>query len=74
MTPPLIETRDLWKSFGSNDVLKGVNLRIMQGEVVVIIGASGSGKSTLLRCINRLNEPDRGDILFEGYSILGKRT
>jgi ABC-type polar amino acid transport system ATPase subunit len=67
---PLIETIGLRKSFGDNLVLKGINLRIMQGEVVCIIGASGSGKSTLLRCLNRLNEPDEGDILFEGYSIL----
>jgi len=73
MTIPLIETINLKKSFGANQVLKGINLRIMPGEVVVVIGASGSGKSTLLRCINELNEPDEGDVLFEGYSILGKR-
>jgi polar amino acid transport system ATP-binding protein len=73
MPIPLIETVNLKKSFGNNQVLKGINLRIMPGEVVVVIGASGSGKSTLLRCINRLNEPDEGDVLFEGYSILGKK-
>jgi len=73
MPIPLIETVNLKKSFGDNQVLKGINLRIMPGEVVVVIGASGSGKSTLLRCINRLNEPDEGDVLFEGYSILGKK-
>ncbi len=72
MATPLIETVNLTKSFGDNQVLKGVSMKVMPGEVVAIIGASGSGKSTLLRCINRLNEPDGGDILFEGYSILGK--
>ena len=72
MVTPLIETVNLTKSFGSNEVLKGINIRIMPGEVVVVIGASGSGKSTLLRCISRLNEPDGGDVLFEGNSILQK--
>ena len=72
MATPLIETINLTKSFGDNHVLKGISMKVMPGEVVAIIGASGSGKSTLLRCINRLNEPDGGDILFEGYSILGK--
>jgi polar amino acid transport system ATP-binding protein len=72
MATPLIETINLTKSFGDNQVLKGISMKVMPGEVVAIIGASGSGKSTLLRCINRLNEPDGGDILFEGYSILGK--
>ncbi|MBI0584481.1 MAG: amino acid ABC transporter ATP-binding protein [Methanomassiliicoccus sp.] len=68
----MIETKKLTKSFGDNDVLKGISMKVMPGEVVAIIGASGSGKSTLLRCINRLNEPDSGDILFEGHSIIGK--
>ena len=72
MVIPLIETVNLTKSFGSNEVLKGINIRIMPGEVVVVIGASGSGKSTLLRCISRLIEPDGGDVLFEGNSILQK--
>jgi ABC-type polar amino acid transport system ATPase subunit len=72
MVTPIIETVNLRKSFGSIEVLKGINIRIMPGEVVVVIGASGSGKSTLLRCINRLNEPDGGDVLFEGNSILQK--
>ncbi len=72
MATPLIETINLKKSFGDNQVLKGVNLQIRSGEVVVIIGASGSGKSTLLRCMNRLTEPDSGDIKFDGYSILRK--
>ncbi|NLT38262.1 MAG: amino acid ABC transporter ATP-binding protein [Methanomassiliicoccus sp.] len=68
----MIETKDLTKSFGDNKVLKGISMKVMPKEVIAIIGASGSGKSTLLRCINRLNEPDSGDILFEGNSIIGK--
>jgi ABC-type polar amino acid transport system ATPase subunit len=72
MTTPVIETKDLKKSFGDNHVLKGISMKVMPKEVIAIIGASGSGKSTLLRCINRLNEPDSGDILFEGHSIMGK--
>jgi polar amino acid transport system ATP-binding protein len=72
MTTPLIETRGVHKSFGDNHVLKGISMKVMPGEVVAIIGPSGSGKSTLLRCINRLNEPDAGDILFDGYTIIGK--
>jgi polar amino acid transport system ATP-binding protein len=72
MTTPLIEMRGIQKSFGDNHVLKGISMKVMPGEVVAIIGPSGSGKSTLLRCINRLNEPDAGDILFDGYTIIGK--
>jgi polar amino acid transport system ATP-binding protein len=72
MAIPVIETKDLTKSFGDNKVLKGISMKVMPKEVIAIIGASGSGKSTLLRCINRLNEPDSGDILFEGNSIIGK--
>jgi polar amino acid transport system ATP-binding protein len=72
MATPLIETINVTKSFGDNKVLRGISMKVMPGEVVAIIGASGSGKSTLLRCINRLNEPDSGDIKFEGYSIIGK--
>lgn len=72
MTTPLIEMKDIQKSFGDNHVLRGISMQVMPGEVVAIIGPSGSGKSTLLRCINRLNEPDSGDILFDGYTIMGK--
>src|SRR5258708_37496605 len=60
--PPMIEIADLWKAFGAVQVLKGISLRIERGSVVAIIGPSGSGKSTLLRCINLLEEPDRGRI------------
>ena len=58
----MIEITDLWKAFGPLQVLKGVSLRVERGSVVAIIGPSGSGKSTLLRCINLLEEPDRGRI------------
>ena len=58
----MIEIADLWKTFGSLQVLKGVSLRVDRGSVLAIIGPSGSGKSTLLRCINLLESPDRGRI------------
>jgi polar amino acid transport system ATP-binding protein len=58
----VIEIADLWKAFGSLQVLKGVSMRVERGSVVAIIGPSGSGKSTLLRCINLLEDPDRGRI------------
>ena len=68
----LIETKDVCKSFGSVSVLKGINTQIHKGEVVVIIGPSGSGKSTFLRCLNRLEEPTSGQVIFEGNDICSK--
>lgn len=68
----LIEVKNLKKSFGSLEVLKGIDLQVEKGEVVAVIGPSGSGKSTFLRCINRLDEPDSGEIIFEGSDICGK--
>jgi len=62
----LLELKNVNKSFGSNKVLKDINLSIKKGEVVCIIGPSGSGKSTLLRCINFISPPDEGEIIFEG--------
>jgi polar amino acid transport system ATP-binding protein len=65
----VIEIRDLHKSFGALEVLKGIDFHVNEGEVVCIIGPSGSGKSTLLRCVNRLEEPTSGTILIEGDDI-----
>ena len=62
----MIVVRDIYKAFGSLEVLKGISLTIEKGEVVAIIGPSGSGKSTLLRCLNRLETMDRGTIEIEG--------
>jgi len=66
---PAIELRGLRKSFGDNEVLKGIDLTIAPKQVVCIIGASGSGKSTLLRCVNRLEEPTGGEVLIDGIDI-----
>ena len=70
----MIDVRNLCKSFGKHEVLKGVNEHIERGEKVVIIGPSGSGKSTFLRCLNLLEEPTSGDIVFEGQNITSKQT
>jgi polar amino acid transport system ATP-binding protein len=64
-----IEVRDLYKSFGDLQVLKGIDFTIAPGEVVCVVGPSGSGKSTLLRCVNRLEESNSGSILIEGEDI-----
>ncbi len=64
-----IEIRGLHKSFGSNRVLRGIDLTVAEGKVVCVIGASGSGKSTLLRCVNRLEEPTSGQILIDGEEV-----
>jgi ABC-type polar amino acid transport system ATPase subunit len=65
----VIKVIDLHKKFKNLHVLKGINLNVHKGEVVVIIGPSGSGKSTMLRCLNKLEEADSGEILFKGTSI-----
>lgn len=65
----MIYVKDLHKYFGKNEVLKGVNDHIRKGEVVVVIGPSGSGKSTFLRCLNLLEEPTKGEIIFEDQNI-----
>ena len=70
----MIYVNNLEKSFGKNKVLKGVNEHIKKGEVVVVIGPSGSGKSTFLRCLNLLEEPTGGEIIFEGKNITDKKV
>ena len=70
----MIKTVDLHKSFGSLNVLTGVNETIQKGEVVSIIGPSGGGKSTFLRCLNLLEVPEKGQIFFEGKEITGKKV
>jgi polar amino acid transport system ATP-binding protein len=66
---PLVSIRDVHKSFGELEVLKGVSLDVMKGEVICIIGPSGSGKSTLIRCVNALNTIDSGSIKVEGLEV-----
>lgn len=66
----VIAIKHLSKSFGSNEVLKDVNFEVKKGEVVTLIGSSGSGKSTLLRCVNLLETPNGGEIIYKGNNIL----
>ncbi|THF82679.1 amino acid ABC transporter ATP-binding protein [Cohnella fermenti] len=70
----MIKVRELRKSYGKHEVLKGIDCTIHQGEVVVVIGPSGSGKSTFLRCLNRLEEPSSGEIMFEGRPVVEKQS
>jgi polar amino acid transport system ATP-binding protein len=72
--PPVIEIRDLHKSYGELEVLKGVDLVAPRGQVISLIGSSGSGKSTLLRCCNLLEESQQGDLIFEGEPVRWKGT
>ena len=69
----MIRVNNLHKSFEKNEVLKGINEHIEKGEVVVVIGPSGSGKSTFLRCLNLLEVPTSGEIIFEGKNITDKK-
>jgi ABC-type histidine transport system ATPase subunit len=71
---PVVAIRDLHKSFGALDVLKGISFTAREGEVVSLIGSSGSGKSTLLRCINMLEVPDSGTVSIDGEEILLRGT
>ncbi|MTK07170.1 amino acid ABC transporter ATP-binding protein [Lacrimispora xylanisolvens] len=74
MEKPLIQVQNLGKKFGDMEVLKDISVDIYKGDVVCVIGPSGSGKSTFLRCLNRLEEPSGGHILFEGADIVDKKT
>lgn len=70
----MINITNLHKSFGGNEVLKGIDAHIKKGEVVVVIGPSGSGKSTFLRCLNLLETPTDGKIIFEGNDITDRKV
>lgn len=74
MQSPILKITGLHKSFGDNEVLKGINLSVTKGELVFMIGPSGSGKSTLLRCCNRLEEPSGGTILVDGEDITAAKA
>ena len=69
MTTPLIEAKDLHKSFGTLEVLKGVNLSVQQGEILAIIGKSGAGKTTLLQILGTLDSPTRGEVRINGQDV-----
>ncbi|KRN44386.1 amino acid ABC transporter ATP-binding protein [Limosilactobacillus ingluviei] len=69
-----IQVQDLHKSYGDNEVLKGISLNVKPNEVVCMIGPSGSGKSTFLRCLNKLEEPNSGHVYVDGYDIADKKT
>ena len=71
--PVSLAAKDIHLSFGPNTVLRGVDLDVPAGTTAAVIGPSGSGKSTLLRTLNRLYEPDRGDILLDGKSVLKRQ-
>jgi polar amino acid transport system ATP-binding protein len=70
----VINIKNLYKTFGKNEVLKGIDMTVNQGEVVAIIGPSGSGKSTLLRCMNLLETPTSGEVIFKENSLTSKNT
>jgi L-cystine transport system ATP-binding protein len=65
----MLELRDVQKSFGKNKILKGIDIKVNKGDVIVILGASGSGKTTLLRCINFLEKADKGNLTLDGVSM-----
>jgi polar amino acid transport system ATP-binding protein len=71
---PILSVRNLHKSFGATKVLKGIDFDVAPQELVFIVGPSGSGKSTLLRCCNRLEEPDSGQILFDGLDVTARNA
>ena len=72
MADNILEIRHLSKSFGTHEVLRDIDFDVKKGDVISIIGASGSGKSTLLRCVNLLETPTSGDILYHGENVTRK--
>ncbi len=73
MSQTVFEIKGLRKSFGDHEVLKGIDMTVSKGEVISVIGSSGSGKSTLLRCLNLLEQPTGGEVIFEGQNILDSK-
>jgi polar amino acid transport system ATP-binding protein len=74
MTESVVRIKDLHKNFGTLEVLRGVDIEVDRGEVVVVLGPSGSGKSTMLRCINLLERPTSGQVFFEDTEVTAKKT
>ena len=74
MAEPIVDARAIHKHFGALHVLKGVDLKVAERELVFVIGPSGSGKSTLLRCLNRLEEPSSGSVVVDGIDMLDPKT
>ena len=72
MSEPILQINHLSKTFGSHEVLRDIDFSVNPGDVTSIIGASGSGKSTLLRCINLLETPSSGEILYHGKNVVGR--
>ena len=70
----MLEVKKLKKKFGSNVVLNDISFNVSKGDIISIVGPSGSGKSTLLRCLNLIENPSSGDIIFEGVSLIGKKA
>ena len=70
----MINIKNLYKAFGKNEVLKGIDLKVEKGEVIAIIGPSGSGKSTLLRCMNLLETPSSGEVIFKDNHLTNEKT
>ena len=70
----MLEVKKLKKRFGSNVVLNDISFNVSKGDIISIVGPSGSGKSTLLRCLNLIEKPSSGDIIFEGTSLVGKKA
>ena len=69
----MIEVKDIWKSFGELEVLKGVNLKVEDGEILAIVGKSGAGKTTLLQIIGTLDRPTKGDVIIDGTNVFGMK-
>jgi polar amino acid transport system ATP-binding protein len=74
MVASILDVRALWKSFGSHEVLRGIDLAVNPQELVFMIGPSGSGKSTFLRCLNRLEDPTSGSIVVDGVDMMAPKT